>query len=58
MRYFLKGLCPWEDMKPVDGFLRLAKAEWTVRELDTAQVTVSADTLPETLEIWALDYER
>lgn len=60
MHYFVKGLCPWEDMKPIDGFIRLAKAEseWTVRELDTSQVTVSADTLPETLEVWALEYER
>lgn len=59
MHYFVKGLCPWEDMKPIDGFIRLAKAEseWTVRELDTSQATVSTDTLPETLEVWALEYE-
>ncbi len=60
MHYYVAGYCPWEDMKPVDGFIRLANAEseWTVQELDTSQVTVSADTLHETLEVWALEYER
>ncbi len=58
MHTYVEGYCPWKAMKPVDEFIEAAKAEWTVRELDTSQETLSGAALPETLEVWALDYER
>lgn len=57
MHYFVEGYCPWEDMAPVDDFIDLAKVEWTVRELGLSQVQLSAEALPDEMEVWLLDYE-
>jgi|Deesub1362A_J573_1020465.scaffolds.fasta_scaffold26863_2 L-ascorbate metabolism protein UlaG (beta-lactamase superfamily) len=57
MHYFVEGYCPWTDMAPLTGFVDLAREEgWPVRELDTSQVTLSADSLPESLEVWVLPF--
>ncbi|MGC9530342.1 MAG: hypothetical protein ACP5G2_07050 [Candidatus Bipolaricaulaceae bacterium] len=52
MHYFVDGYCPWEAMAPVDGFLEAARAEgWTVTTPAALQVTLSADTLPASVEV-------
>ena len=57
MHYFVEGYCPWEVIAPLDGFLEQARDHgWPVRELEEAQVTLSPEGLPETLEVWVLPY--
>ena len=56
MHYYVEGYCPWKDIAPIDGFLTRAEAEWTVRQVGDSQVTVSAVTLPDDVEVWAMDY--
>jgi L-ascorbate metabolism protein UlaG (beta-lactamase superfamily) len=53
MHYYVAGYCPWPEMAPVDGFLaRAESAGWAVRRLETSAVTLSADALPEAIEVW------
>lgn len=56
MHYYVEGYCPWKDFAPVDDFLTQAEAEWTVRQIGGSQVTISKSTLPETAEVWAMDF--
>jgi len=57
MHYYVEGYCPWRVIAPIDGFLNLIRAEgWTIRELDAPQVSLSPDTLPESVEIWVLPF--
>ena len=57
MHYYVEGYCPWRVIAPIDGFLNLIRAEgWLIRELDAPQVSLSPDTLPESVEIWVLPF--
>jgi L-ascorbate metabolism protein UlaG (beta-lactamase superfamily) len=57
MHYFVEGYCPWEQLATIDGFLAEARAQgWAVREFDSSQVTLSPETLSETLEVWVLPF--
>jgi hypothetical protein len=58
MHYHVVGYCPWKKMRPVSRFINAAKEEWILRELDTSQVVVSDDTLPGTMEVWVLEFEK
>ncbi len=57
MHYYVEGYCPWEDMATVDGFIELAKAEWTVQEIETSRITINEDDLPGSVEVWVLPFE-
>lgn len=55
MHYFVAGYCPWPAMAGVDAFLGLAKAEgWEVRDLETAEVAMSQESLPANREVWVM----
>jgi len=57
MHYFVPDYCPWDQLATIDGFLALARAEgWTIVESESAQVILSPETLPESLEVWPLPY--
>jgi len=57
MHYFVEGYCPWEEIAPLDGFLELARAEgWPVQEMNSSQITVGPDALPDSLEVWVLPF--
>lgn len=57
MHYYVEGYCPWPDIAPVDGFLDLAIAEgWTVRESEVAELSLSAESLPDQAEVWTMTF--
>lgn len=56
MHYYVEGYCPWKEIGPVDNFLTQAEAKWTVTAIGDSQVTVSESTLPETVEVWVMDF--
>lgn len=57
MHYFVEGYCPWTDLDPLSVFIDLVRAEgWPIQELGKSQVTLSANALPEALEVWVMDF--
>jgi L-ascorbate metabolism protein UlaG (beta-lactamase superfamily) len=57
MHYYVEGYCPWKEIAPLQGFLDLVRTEgWTVREFASARVTLSPESLPESLEVWILPF--
>ena len=57
MHYYVEGYCPWKEIAPLDGFLAKARAEgWTVRELDSPSVSLTPETLPDSVEVWVLPF--
>lgn len=57
MHYFVEGHCPWRGLDPLSVFIDLAQEEgWPVQKPGASQVVLSADALPEALEVWAMDF--
>ncbi len=57
MHYFVDGITPWPDMEPLSEFTDLAALLYPVREVDATQTVLSSEALPESVEVWILDYE-
>jgi L-ascorbate metabolism protein UlaG (beta-lactamase superfamily) len=57
MHYFVAGYCPWTDMAPLDDFTDLAGASCTVRTIGDYRVTLDAETLPRSVEVWLPEYK-
>ncbi len=59
MHYFVAGITPssWSAMAPLNVFTLLARAVYSVREIDGYQVTLNAETLPRSTEVWILDHK-
>jgi len=58
MHYHVDGITPWASMAPLSDFTRVADVLYTVREIGDSTVSVDADALPSSTEIWILDYAR
>lgn len=57
MHYFVEGYCPWKQLSPLDPFLERARSEgWSVREFDSPSITLSAESLPNSVEVWVLPF--
>ena len=59
MHYFVAGVTPssWSAMKPLSAFTLLARAMYSVREIDDYQARLNAETLPRSTEVWILDHK-
>ena len=57
MHYFVAGYCPWTDFAPLEDFTDLAESSYTVRTIDNYYVTLDAETLPRSVEVWVLEYK-
>ena len=57
MHYYVRGLTPWTDFAPVDDFTELAEASCAVRTIGDYYVTIDAETLPRSVEVWVLEYK-
>jgi len=57
MHYYVEGYCPWSAMAPVNDFTELAQMMYTVREIDGSSVSLDAETLPRSVEVWVLQFE-
>lgn len=57
MHYRVDGITPWSDMELLSSFTDLAELLYPVRDLDGWQTVLSVETLPESLEVWVLDYK-
>lgn len=55
MHFFVEDYCPW-PLAPVDDFLAAAGKTWPVRRIEGSTVTITADTLPESVEIWVMSF--
>ena len=56
MHYGVKGITPWPTIAPLSDFTQLARSTHTLVVQETYQVSIDAEDLPETTEIWILDY--
>jgi L-ascorbate metabolism protein UlaG (beta-lactamase superfamily) len=56
MHFKVAGITPWDDMAPLTEFTRVAEVMYPVVEADDATVTLDADDLPDTTEVWILNY--
>jgi len=56
MHYFVEGYCPWKDLAPVGDFLTLVGETWPIREVGGSRVTIGADSLPESVEVWVMQF--
>ncbi len=58
MHYFVEGYTPWPDMAPLSDFTTVAGAMKTVRTVGDDTVVLNADTLPDSTEVWVLDFKQ
>jgi L-ascorbate metabolism protein UlaG (beta-lactamase superfamily) len=58
MHYYVAGYTPWREMAPLSEFTTLAGAAATVRLIGAPSIVLSSDGLPDSTEIWVLDYTR
>ncbi len=54
MHYFVDGYCPW-PLAPVDAFLAAVGKSWPIHRIGS-EATVTADALPESVEIWVMTF--
>lgn len=58
MHYRVDGITPWPDMAPLTDFTVLADTLYPVLTKDADQVIVDSESLPESVEIWVLDFKK
>lgn len=58
MHYGVSGITPWPSIAPLADFTQLAETVYTVVNLGESQVLIDPSTLPESVEVWLLDYLR
>lgn len=58
MHYYVEGITPWRDFAPLTDFTDVAELQHTVRTIGDFKALLDADALPESVEVWILDYER
>ena len=56
IHYYVEGITPWTGMAPLSEFTSVASVMYPVIEIDDSWVTLDADDLPASLEVWVLDY--
>lgn len=55
MHFFVEGYCPW-PLAPVDDFVAAVGATWPVHRIEGSTAMITADTLPESVEIWVMPF--
>jgi len=58
MHYKVAGITPWPDMAPLTEFTTLAELMGTVVDKGTSTVVLSPETLPESTEVWTLEFAK
>lgn len=56
MHYYVKDITPWSEIAPLADFTLVADILHTVVDQDTSQVVINSDALPESVEVWVLDF--
>ena len=56
IHYYVQGITPWSGMAPLSDFTALAGLMYPVTRIDDDSVTLDADDLPASLEVWLLNY--
>ena len=56
MHYYVEDITPWLELAPLSDFTLVADVLHTVVNQEASQVVIDSDGLPETVEIWVLDY--
>ncbi len=59
MHYYVNGYTPisWSQMALLSEFVSLAGATYTVRDVEGFSVALAEDELPESVEIWTLEFK-
>jgi L-ascorbate metabolism protein UlaG (beta-lactamase superfamily) len=56
MHYNVEGITPWPTIAPLLDFTALAEPVYTMVEQETHQILIDSENLPESVEIWILDF--
>lgn len=58
MHYFVADKTPWTDIAPLSSFRSVVAGVYSIQDIEASEIELTLDTLPETVEVWVLDYAQ
>ena len=56
MHYYVEDITPWPEIAPLSDFTLVADTMHEVINQETHQVVIDSSALPETVEVWVLEF--
>ncbi|MFC2095856.1 MBL fold metallo-hydrolase [Candidatus Bipolaricaulota bacterium] len=56
MHYYVEGITPWPEISPLSDFTLVADVLYDVTDQASSQVVIEPRALPDSVEVWILEY--